>query len=84
MVARVLTVSCDIIGFTKGVGNMDFEQLKKEGKTIIYKETETNEQPDGWEFWGERKTETEHVYVWRKIVTLEEAEQYYAEQELLY
>ena len=76
-------MSCDIIGFTKGVGNMDFEQLKKEGKTIIYKETETNEQPDGWEFWGERKTEDEHVYVWWKIVTIEEAEQYELEKRLL-
>lgn len=55
---------------------MDFEQLKKEGKTIIYKETETNEQPQGWEYWGKRQTPDETVYVWRKIVTIEEAEQY--------
>ena len=55
---------------------MDFSELKREGKTVIYKETATNDQPNGWEFWGERITSNEHVYVWRKIVTFEEPEQY--------
>lgn len=61
---------------------IDFEKLHREGKTIIYKETESNEQPEGWDFWGEFQTPKEHKYVWRKIVTFEEAEQYELEQEL--
>lgn len=62
---------------------MDFEKLKKQGKTVIYKETEMELNNTDWELWGERKTEDEHVYVYRKVVTFEEAEQYYLEHDLL-
>ena len=60
---------------------MDFKQLENEGKTVIYKETESNEHIDGWELWGVAKTPEKELFVWRKIVTFEEAEQFYSEQE---
>lgn len=62
---------------------MDFEQLKKDGKTVIYKETKENEQPSGWEFWSEANLPDKHLYVWRKIVTFEEAKQYEFERGLI-
>lgn len=62
---------------------INFNNLKKEGKSIIYKETESEINEVGWVFCGEKKTENEHVYVYRKIVTIEEAEQYELENELL-
>lgn len=62
---------------------IDFQQLKKQGKTVIYKESETELTDTDWEFWGERKTPDEHVYVYRKIVTIEEAEQYELENDVL-
>lgn len=64
----------------KHTSSIDFNELKQQGLTVIYKETETDEQPEGWEFWGKRKTPEEEVYVWRKIVALEEAETYTLEQ----
>lgn len=62
---------------------MDFKQLEKDGKTVIYKETETELSKTDWKLWGKRKTEEEEFYVYRKIVTFEEAEQYNLENELL-
>lgn len=55
---------------------IDFQTLKKEGKTVIYKESRTEVSDVGWELWGKRKTKDEEVFVYRKIVTFEEAEQY--------
>ncbi|WP_054634805.1 hypothetical protein [Thalassobacillus sp. C254] len=55
---------------------LNFGRLAAEGKTVIYKETKTNEQPEGWEYWGKRTTTDEVLFVWRKIVPFEEAEQY--------
>jgi len=60
-----------------------FAELAKQRKTLIYKESVTELNEGNWELWGERKTETEHVFVYRKIVTFEEAEQYELENELL-
>lgn len=37
---------------------------------------------DGWDFWGKRIANDEEVFVYRKVVSFEEAERYY-EQELL-
>ena len=52
--------------------------------TYIYQETKDNEElENGWELWGKRITAEEEVFVYRKLVALEEAEQYYLEQELL-
>lgn len=62
---------------------MNFEQLEQAGRTVIYKESETKLMNTSWELWGKRKTEKEEVYVYRKIVTFEEAEQHYLENELL-
>ena len=56
---------------------MNFKELFEQGKTVIYKETETDTQPTGWQFWGEKNTQDATVYVWRKIVTFQEAEQHY-------
>lgn len=67
----------------KGEVDLNFEQLENQGKTVIYKESETELNDKSWEFWGKRITESENVFVYRKIVTFEEAEQYYLEQELL-
>lgn len=61
---------------------MDFQELNKQGKTVIYKESETELNDGNWEFWGKCITPNKEVFVYRKIVTFEEAEQYY-EQELL-
>ena len=61
---------------------MNITELEKRGKTVIYKESEEEFNGNGWELWGERKTEKEYVYVYRKIVTFEEAEQYELENEL--
>jgi len=63
--------------------NIDFKQLKNQGKTVIYKESETDIKDTDWKLWGKRKTADEEVYVYRKIVTFEEAEQYELENELL-
>ena len=62
---------------------MDFEALKNQGKTVIYKESEKELTDTEWEFWGKRITPDEEVFVYRKIVTFEEAEQYEMENELL-
>ena len=62
---------------------MDFEKLEKQGKTVIYKESDEMIYDNDWEFWGKRKTEDEEVFVYRKIVTFEEAEQYELENDLL-
>lgn len=52
---------------------MNFTQLKKEGKTVIYK----NDNPDNsWDFWGYKKTEKGKEPVYRKIVSIEVAKQY--------
>lgn len=62
---------------------INFSTLKSQGKTVIYKESETKLNDTDWELWGKRKTEDEEVYVYRKIVTLKEAEQYELENEVL-
>lgn len=61
----------------------NFENLSKEGKTVIYKESKGKLTDSDWELWGEKKTPRERVYVYRKIVTFEEAEQYELENEKL-
>lgn len=63
--------------------SIDFEHLKKLGKTVIYKELKSETNEGDWDFWGERKTQDEHVYVYRKIVTFEEAKQYVLENDIL-
>jgi len=62
---------------------IDYSELESDGKTVIYKESETELTDTDWELWGKKKTEDEEVFVYRKIVTLEEAEQYELENELL-
>ena len=62
---------------------MDFEILKKQGKTVIYKESETELNDTDWELWGKRITKEEEVFVYRKIVTFEEAKQYELENDIL-
>lgn len=62
---------------------MDFKKLEEQDKTVIYKESETEVSNTDWELWGKRKTKDEEVFVYRKIVTFEEAEQYESEKELL-
>lgn len=56
---------------------MDFKELERQGKTVIYMESTDKLTNTDWELWGERKTPDEHVYVYRKIVTFEEAEECY-------
>ena len=55
---------------------IDFEQLKQQGETVIYKESKTELFESDWELWGKRITKDVEVFVYRKIVTFEEAEQY--------
>lgn len=61
---------------------IDFLELKNQGKTVIYKDSENELTDTEWEFWGKRVTEDEEFFVYRKIVTIEEAEQYELENEL--
>lgn len=63
---------------------MDFEALADEGKTVIYQETaDLDTSPgDGWEYWSDRTTPEGTTAVWRKVVTLAEAEAFAAEQEV--
>jgi len=61
---------------------VDFQELENQGKTVIYKESEAELTNTDWEFWSKRVTPDEEVFVYRKIVTIEEAQSYY-EQELL-
>ena len=65
------------------MGSINFQALKEQGKTIIYKESETELVGMDWELWGKRTTESSVIYVYRKIVTFEEAEQNQLENELL-
>lgn len=60
---------------------VDFKQLGKEGKTVIYKESESEISENEWNFWGKRTTGTEEIYVYRKVVTFEEANQYELEND---
>lgn len=60
---------------------VDFGYLKKIGKTVIYKESQNKLRKGEWTLWGERITGDEHVFVYRKIVTFEEAEQYELEND---
>ncbi len=48
--------------------------------TFIYRESGKELKEEGWFFWGKRITDTENVNVYRKEVTLEEAEKYEMEQ----
>jgi len=61
---------------------MIFSELA-EGMTVIYRESVNELNDPDWEFWGKRKTIDEDVFVYRKIVTFEEAKRYYSENELL-
>ena len=62
---------------------MDYEELNENNKTVIYKESFSGLIDTSWDLWGERKTPEERVYVYRKIVTFEEAERYEIDNELL-
>ncbi len=62
---------------------INFKELEKQGKTVVYKESEIKLNNTEWELWGEKTTPGEHVFVYRKIVTFEEAERYELEKELL-
>jgi len=62
---------------------MNFKKIKEQNKAVIYKESKTKLTETDWEFWGKRITDSEEVYVYRKIVPLEEAEQYDSENELI-
>jgi hypothetical protein len=55
---------------------LDFDALARDGLTVIYTETAESESSPGadWECWGQRVTPDESVTVWRKIVTLAEAD----------
>ena len=64
-----------------GMVDLDFGQLRKQGKTVIYKESETELNKSNWELWGKRKTQNEEVFVYRKIVAFEEAERYELEND---
>jgi len=61
---------------------MNFDELKKHGKTVIYKEAKSELDNTDWDFWSKRITPDEEVFVYRKIVTFEEAEQYELENEI--
>ena len=63
--------------------DVNFGELKKQGKTLIYKESETELLNTDWELWGKRITKEEEVFVYRKIVTFEEAKQYELENDIL-
>lgn len=65
------------------ISTTDFKELKQQGKTVIQKESEIEINDTDWELWGKRKTENEEVFVYRKIVTIEEAEQYELQNDLL-
>lgn len=58
------------------VNDLSLNELVKHGKTYIYRESEIEINPAGWELWGKRITPTEDVFVYRKIVSKEEAEEY--------
>jgi len=62
---------------------LDIEGLLKVGKTVIYKESSETIEKGNWDLWGKKVTEETEVFVYRKIVTFEEAEQYYLEHEIL-
>ena len=63
--------------------SINFNELEKQGKTVIYKESETEINDTSWGFWGNKRTPNEDLFVYRKIVTFEEAERYELENELL-
>ena len=67
----------------RGGISMDFKELLRENKTVIYKESKTELINTDWDLWGKRITNNEEVFVYRKIVTLEEAEQYELEKGIL-
>ena len=60
---------------------INFQQLANEGKTVIYQESKTELNDADWELWGKRITEDDEVYVYRKIVSFDEAEQYELEND---
>ena len=62
-------------GLTFPVTEEDFAALAASGKTVEYTETPDAETPpegEGWEYWGDRVTDTESVAVWRRIVPIEQ------------
>jgi len=63
--------------------SIDFKELEQQGKTVIYKESETVLTNTDWKLWGKKITDSEDVFVYRKIVTFEEAEEYELQNELL-
>lgn len=58
------------------MAKIDFEKLTREGKTVIYKDTKKRLTDTDWDLWGKRITDSDDVFVYRKIATFEEAEQY--------
>jgi len=67
----------------RGRYRLDLEALKNKGKKVIDKESETRLTVKDWELWGTYTTSKNEVFVYRKIVTFEEAEQHELENELL-
>ena len=61
----------------------DFKSLESEGKTVVYRHTKKDEQPNGWEFSGKKETGEKTTYSWFKVATFEEAEQYELENDSL-
>lgn len=48
---------------------------------LIYQETSNKKSPEeGWDLWGERRTSKEKVFVWKKEVSEEEAQEFYDKQ----
>ena len=64
----------------RGALILDLLELKNRGKTVIYKESEKELNNTDWEFWGKRTTGGDDVFVYRKVVTFEEAEQFYKQE----
>lgn len=58
------------------MAQISFIELRKQGNTVIYKDSKKELPVTDWELWGKRITDSDDVFVYRKIVTLEEAEQY--------
>lgn len=59
---------------------LDFAALANEGKTAIYAETESKDTSPGdeWVYWSDRVTPDVRVAVWRKVVTVAEAEAWHS------
>ena len=52
-----------------------FKTLENKGYTVVYKFSDTSIDDENWSFWGKKTDESKEIYVYRKIVPIDQVQQ---------